>query len=225
MMTLYYLSSPLLAKLEKTRFIYYALLPGLVLLMVSVPKGWSPFQNFAHYLPVYLLGMFLSRYRESIFNTTDKHVELVTLAYLILISFAILVGNQKIEMPFIKLINALLLFFLFHRYESFLSLTRIGDVGLLSYGIYLIHPYVFACIRLLTGTRFGEPLAMNGKLPWESGAMLVAIILSILATFVSAKVLGKHSRLLIGCQQAKMQRVLATNHSPAKLPGMSRPVP
>lgn len=103
-----------------------------------------------------------------------------------------------------KVAASLLLVWCLHRYHH-LAGTRLNFVAEVSFGIFFIHAYFISAIKvvmvyLIEGTVYkgvgGE--VIPGNLPMLVLYAGTALLLSTTAIWVAKKMLGKHSRKIIG---------------------------
>ena len=206
MIVLFFLIAPLLLKVDKYPKLYW-LLPFLIIVSFVVPKpenNASPLLAFVHYLSIYILGMFMSRYKDQLFKLLSNKLVLagifgavLCLSYFIYFGFSHLWFVQKI------LLSAFLMYLLY-RFEhvkrkslerTFSSLDYLGSI---SFGLFFLHGYILGALKM-----------GFSRLNWEfSGAywsvlLLVVIAFTIffstLAIIAIQRVFGNKSRKLIGC--------------------------
>ncbi len=197
MITIYYIISPLLVKLDKTGFFYY-FLPIFILVSLFVPRTNNVLINFVHFFSVYVFGMFCSRYRARVLEISDKYFLWIVLIYCLLFLMKI---SDYFNFPInymSKMILCMLIISLLYRYES-----KIQDKGnylaAISFGLYFIHSYVLQTLRYLLSGQWG------GLIPFEASVFLLILlctaVVAISASIITViqKIFGKSSRQIIGC--------------------------
>lgn len=206
MIFLFFLIAPLLLKIDKHSRLYW-LLPFLLILSFLIPRpenNSNPIQAFVHYLSIYLLGMFMSRYKKIIFNVFSKKAILGTvvaftifLSYLIFLGFSSLFFVQKI------LLSAVLIYLLF-RFEGVenkltkKTFSSLDYLGAISFGLFFLHGYLLGALKMGL-----SKLQLTVTESYWSVVLLIIIIFTIffstLAIVAIQKIFGKRSRKLIGC--------------------------
>lgn len=205
--TLFYLCAPLLLWIDrKMPRLYWLIVPLLVLstwLGRDGPNG--PIDKAIYLLPAYLLGMAFSHHKA-------KGMALIqrwwwALLAVVLVSCAGLVlqwsDPPHYQMP-MKAAACLLLVWLLYRHHHRVG-HRLDFVAEVSFGIFFIHAYFISAIKVVTvylieGSVYkgvgGEVIPGNFlTLLLYAGAVLM---LSTATIWMVKKVLGKHSRKLIG---------------------------
>lgn len=205
--TLFYLAAPLLLWADRHMpRLYWLILPLLVLstwLGRDGPNG--PIDKAIYLLPAYLLGMAFSHYKVQGMALVQRWWW--ALMAVVLVSCAGLVlqwpDPPHYQMP-MKAAACLLLVWVLYRQHHRVG-HRLDFVAEVSFGIFFIHAYFISAIKVATvylveGSVYkgvgGE--VIPGNLPMlllYAGAVLV---LSTATIWVVKKVLGKHSRKLIG---------------------------
>lgn len=201
MITLFYLISPGLIKLDRARWPYW-LLPPLLAVASVVPRAFdNVLQSFVHYFPVYLFGMFCSRYRIEVLRFVERYLAPLTALFVGMVALDtwILYGSDRVIPTnylslWNKLILALLLMYLLYRYDD--SVKRRFDVlASTSFGIYFVHQYVIELSgRFIPTTVTAAWLRVSIFLTFTLAITTISIVLLRLAK----RVIGPHSRLLIG---------------------------
>jgi peptidoglycan/LPS O-acetylase OafA/YrhL len=212
-MALFYLSGPMLYRFDNPRFYRYAL-PVLLLICFFTYRphdNANPFFAYVHYLPVYVLGMFVARYHERILSFSRfllipfvgiygviasmemtsffLHREIITFEDVII--NGVFVFN-------IYMLKALLLCFivLMFFYEFVRRRVPILEVlGEYSFGIYFLH-FIFIVLskNVLIEIRPQFSFTFLSFLIF----MISILCLSTLAVFVIKKLSGSYSRIVIG---------------------------
>ncbi|NLF55746.1 MAG: acyltransferase [Thauera phenolivorans] len=193
----FYVASPLLHWLDRQPLFYYSL-PMLMVIPLYVSRGYlNPVQSFVHFVPVWVLGMACSRYRE----TAGRWLEasfwfLVSLAAALLaLEMLLAKGTHSWYSSISKIAVTLVLFALFMRLGP-RGDRLFGLAGTLSFGLFFLHSYLISAGKIALER-------VLGGLP--AGSLLGFIVVSALAVTgsiglvsVVRRVLGRHSRVLIG---------------------------
>jgi peptidoglycan/LPS O-acetylase OafA/YrhL len=211
MMTLFIFSAPLFIWIDRKN-LYPVLLPVTLALAVmlgrdSVQGPWNVLGKALYMLPAYLAGMYFSRHRTLCEAWCTRHRILLAVA-LVLLSLAI-IGNifpvsdlailQKLVLAGLLLVTVKQL-----RMPGVVenTLAKIAD---LSFAIYFVHGYVITASRIFYLKLFGAPTATvvpAGIFPPSVPGLLLDIALVLLISVgligIARRILGKHSRVLIG---------------------------
>lgn len=200
MIVLYYILAPILVKLDREKHIYY-FLPLFLIVSLLVPRG-EPHQihiSFVHFFSVYLLGMFISRYREVMFSFTKKNLKLTTIMVVMLFVATIFLFDSSFQaqLMFLQKISlAWLIMFALWKFDKFIP-KKISLLADMSFGIFFIHYYFLLIMQTALHKTTG-----NLYLPdTDFYAILVfaaTLGFCLLALFLVKKVLGEKSRYLIG---------------------------
>jgi len=196
MMTIFYLLSPVLKWIDDHPRAYWIFLPWLVIaLFVGRAVGdANPLQNAVFFGPIYLLGMLVSRKRDTLIPLLARLWPLLIAAILIPIPIAHDAPMLDPIMLLTKILVCLGLVGLLFRVAERLP-RKIDYLGDISFGIYFVHYYIVAAITML---------ANAGKLPFLHGFVayfiLLAGVIALSALIVATirTIFGKHSRQLIG---------------------------
>lgn len=205
--TLFYLAAPLLLWIDKRMpRLYWLIVPAFALstyLGRSGPLG--PIDKAIYLLPAYLLGMAFSHYKE-IGMVLVRQWSWLLLAVIVVSSAGFVLQWPEpphYQMP-MKIAACLLLVWFLYRNHHIIG-HRLDYVAEVSFGIFFIHAYFISAIKvvtvyLLTGSIYegvgGE--VIPGSLPvllLYAGSVLLASTSSI---WLIKKILGKHSRKVIG---------------------------
>ncbi|HYC01797.1 MAG TPA: acyltransferase [Azospirillaceae bacterium] len=210
---LVYLLAPLLVRLDRDGRFYW-LLPLLLVAgsFVHRPEhNINPLHALANLLPVYIAGMWLSRYKERVLPVLDRWLPALALLWVALcvghflwVDYTGLIyvksflgpDSWRVEWTFWqKLVLILLLIALFRRYERRIPHGAFDELATASFSIYFLHGYL-----TLTADR---SLIWNGLSVPGSAPMLVLLTLAVtvacLAFIRTVKALaGTRSRLLVG---------------------------
>lgn len=205
--TLFYLVAPLLLWVDRKMPRLYWLIVPLLLLSTWLGRDGphGPIDKAIYLLPAYLLGMAFSHHKTQGMALVQRWWW--ALLVVVLVSCAGLVlqwpDPPHYQMP-MKAAACLLLVWLLYRHHHRIG-HRLDFVAEVSFGIFFIHAYFISAIKVVTvylveGAVYkgvgGEVIPGNlFTLLLYAGAVLV---LSTATIWVVKKVLGKHSRKLIG---------------------------
>jgi peptidoglycan/LPS O-acetylase OafA/YrhL len=199
MITLFYLSAPVLYYIDKHPKLYLLLIPFAVL---SVFVEREPFSDipkmFVHFISVYLFGMFMSRYKEAYLKWAQKYVLLLSslLAITLVCNYFF---YDKYNNP-INYIQKMLFccFFIYwlwkfdRKVPAFLS--KLAEI---SFGIFFLHYYLILIIKAVFEKLTGR--GIPGNLFYWTLDFLLVILGTVLVIFITKKLFPKKSRQLIGC--------------------------
>jgi surface polysaccharide O-acyltransferase-like enzyme len=214
MIAVFYLLAPILLLLDRHSRAYWIVPPLIITAMfVHRPVELSNTLHSACYcFPAYLLGMWVSHYKEDALILLAKaRLVLVTLAVaLVVLEVAILKhsgsifsqrmfstenGLLDIDLPLKLFLSFVLLDFL-SRYDDFFK-DKLRALAGASFGIFFLHEYLVLTIRFIT-QRFGLTAFHGGLLLFLFlwAAIVAATFLLVLGI---RRIFGKYSKILIGC--------------------------
>lgn len=211
MISVFYLLAPLLLWIDRDGRPYF-LLPALLVLTVFVhrPQDFTQIgHSCAYFLPVYLFGMWTSRYKDRVMRLTHRHLWPLTALVLALVAVEVfllhrggaiyshhlfstengIVGTNAIQ----KLLMCWVSMAWLDRYDEKVK-SKLTLLAELSFGIYFVHMYFIQAYAQLLPE---DQLPAGGLLRY---LLLVAVVaaLSTLVLLVGKKILGKRSRMFIG---------------------------
>lgn len=204
-MMLYFLIAPILIRSDKNNFLYW-LLPILVVVSCSVERG-LPLENFIHYLSIYVLGMFSSKFKQEINSVITKNYYGKLLLLTFIIIFLIEYFLELPQINYINFLQKIVLIFLilgwFIQCESKLGSRYISSLANTSFGIYFIHSYIlFFAWNTSNYTSKNFTSAATDVLPGNilifSVACAVVLLICNASIILIKKILGSKSYLLIG---------------------------
>ena len=212
MVFIVYLISPLLISLDSHPKLYWILVV-LIPFCFAFPRPPlnAIWQSFLYFLPVYILGMFASRFLQDILLLTQKFLlplGLTSFALSCIYAYQTFTGVSFNETSllintFNREIQCFLLIYILRYLDPKLSSRShriLSFFANISFGLYFLHSYIISIYFKLLA-----------KLPvlnmWlEQGNLITLILTSILIISVSSLCvlipricLGKNSRYLIGC--------------------------
>lgn len=219
MITIFFLFSYLLLKLEKQN-ILYKLLPVLFLITVLVPRGTAEYENtigldylakywiyvkyillnFVHFTGMYVFGMYCSKHKEVIDKFYSSRgvlwaLMLLTSATDVFLQYKYQYSNYTVSKIFLTM---LLVGYLKH-YDEFLishsKINKIPDIlAKYSFGLFFIHWYWFFIYRLIFNTPNVTPIIKNSYILtycYVSFRFLFVTLLSFLTLFIIKQILLK----------------------------------
>ena len=203
MITLIYLSAPLLIAIDRRPIAYLAVLPPALIIATLVPRDISNIpQMYVHFFPVYVLGMLASHYNEQLLAYGKRYLGALTVAYISLLLIDVLISAGKpAGYAYVESLNLWQKLLLCMVAMTWLAHADGGTHRLFdklattSFGIYFVHHYVNVLAGLLI------PVEVANSIPFLAlYVLLLLVVVSLsLATVLSIKsVLGPKSRLLVG---------------------------
>lgn len=219
MITVFYVLYPIFIKIDHNKFSYFILLPFTAFISILVhrsPGETKLFHVSAHFLSVYIFGMFCSRYKENLFPFIEKNILILSLILLGTILIECLyyenagliyvknIFNHKKELVninyFQKILLSLILLYFFKKYESPLISTEFSKVlrkfAEFSFGIYFVHYYFIEAMLKIRGA---YQYTVDGNL-FRLIIMITSILLISFLSIMTVKYLFKEkSRYLVGC--------------------------
>lgn len=200
MVILIFIIAPLLFKLDNNHKLYKYILPITILFSFFIERG-GPFEtirSFLHFTPIYMLGMFVSRYKSSVLNLLQKWEYSLFLINITLFILTFMFPSGK--MLFIQKLS--FTFLMLHLLKSKkimlsdISKKYLNKIASYSFGIFFLHDYFNVFIRSYT-SYVGHGVQGN-FLIWIL-TFFTTVFLSILLLNFLKYIFGKKSREFIGC--------------------------
>ena len=213
MISIFYLISPLLIKLDN-RWFYTWILPVVVIASLFTYKfGFFTdiWISFIYFIPVYLFGMWAASNQEKLTSMSNQNFAILIVLYLS-ISIAEIAGiiqvpkigsfEENAELPLFAFNSSKLRFYIlslilirFFAMMNNRNLPILRYLGDYSFGIYFIHIFfIIGIVKALE--RYYPAFEMN---IWTFLISVAIVTLaSIGAVFVIKKIFGRKSRLIIG---------------------------
>ena len=205
--TLFYLAAPLLIAIDRRApKLYWIILPLWALSIYIGRDGpLGPIEKAIYLLPVYLLGMAFSHWREQAEALSERFWLPLTVVTAIGLAGHTLDGPVPPHyLMLMKLPMALLLTVALKRWGGVFG-KRLDYVAHVSFGIFFIHAYFISAIKVVTvyllhGRLYaGEGAAeLPGNLPVFFGYAGAVLICSVLMIKLAQRILGTRSRMLVG---------------------------
>ena len=211
MIVVFYLIAPVLLWMDRARWPYYVM-PALFAVAVLAHRPENITQTYHScitFLPVYIYGMWSSRYRESLMPWVQRLLLPLTALAAALVSVEVFLldrgGAIVSRLPFStengvfdtnalqKILLCWVLMAWLDRYDDQVrgALATLAD---LSFGIFFLHMYfIQAWAHLLPGENFP-----HGNLLKYFGLVSVVVGLSVLVILVVKRIFGKRSRMIVG---------------------------
>lgn len=197
MIFLVFMTAPLLSVLDRHPRLYW-ILPLLWTTAILIGRqSFAPLRSWAYFLPVFIYGMFLSRYQENffVFFRRTRSLWLILLSGIIILSWGYL-KTRYFELLYIQ--KLLLIPFFILLLKDFRVKFIVSGLSLLSgysYTIYLIHYYM----HMLIGYTFHKAgIEFHSEAVRFSLFFLLNIPLCVLAIHLAKSILGRFSRQIIG---------------------------
>ncbi len=209
---LFYFSSPLLHAIDNPRFYMYVFPVMIVACMFTYRPEYSanPLLSYLHYIPVYITGMWASRYRNQILSGKGPIPHILLIIYLGLcagelagwittsrgITFEdVLSGTIVFNVYLFKamvLCFFWLIFFYRLREESLPMLSLLGSY---SFGLFFVHYFFISISRKVF--ELGS-MTFDFSLLTYLIYFLLILIAGVMTVYCVKKITGRYSRYLIG---------------------------
>ncbi len=210
---LFYFTTPIFHWLDKPWFYKYVF-PVLLLagcFTFRSEHNGNPILSYFHYLPVYVTGMWASRYKKEIFSMDLRYFWALTVIYVAITVVELRGGfgtlgetdfetvlNEGILVFNWYIVRALILCFMFAMLFYRLQFAKMPALELLaeySFGIFFIY-----FILIIAGRRLIETVSspVDFSLLTFSIFLTTIVLLSTVAVFCIKKITGPYSRHLIG---------------------------
>lgn len=201
MMAIFYLVAPLLLLLEKRNLLYFGL-PLFIALSIWTPKVHPAINNFFHFLPIYIVGMYCAKYESSIIVLKAKYK--VSLLGLYVFSMIYFISSFSIQ-PFaylliVRVFACLVFLLIFHavNHSSSLMGLSLRVLANFSFGLYFVHPYLISGLRYIYTSIIGGIVYTSELYLYYPIFSCFIIALSFIVLKSFQFIFGKHSRYLIG---------------------------
>jgi surface polysaccharide O-acyltransferase-like enzyme len=205
--TLFYLVAPLLLWIDrKMPRAYWGILLLLVLsTWIGRDGPLGPIDKAIFLLPMYLLGMAFSHYKQEMMSFIMRWWPVLLLVAAVSVVGYVLDWRQPPywQMP-MKACLALIMTWLLYRYHSVFR-NRLDYIAEVSFGIFFVHAYFISAIKVaMVYVLYGSLYDGQGSedIP---GNLLTVIIYAggvlactVAAIWVAKRILGKRSRMFIG---------------------------
>lgn len=217
MICMVFLSAPALLAIDRRPRLYFGLLLAIPLaaLLHRSELHANPLQDAAHLLPVFVLGMLMSRYREAGLRVVARYRShlFVFMACMVAVEIAVGQGgsvqssafspaNGWIDFNFLqKVALSLVLLEFLARNEPLLRANRpriwgaLSTLADLSFGLFFLHIFINIFVAPLLFKRVGTPAATPLNYVLLS---LLYVPLAVGLTLAARRVTGRYSRVLIG---------------------------
>ncbi|MGN7763263.1 acyltransferase family protein [Paenibacillus sp. 22594] len=201
MIIIFFIASPLLVMIDNRPKLYYGL-PLLFIVSTFITRDGLPYQNFVHFLPIYLFGMFASHFKEQLFPIFNKYKGIIFTAFLILLFLDIINVQTHYQYSplgdnaFLRMWSKVLLCCLvinFLKTKDHILENKFDIFARYSFGLYFIQGYVITVLNKTVLSYFASGTILSYLL---FSILTVAICLSIL--WLAKKILGRYSRYFIG---------------------------
>lgn len=217
MICLVFLAAPALLAIDQKPRLYFGLLfaiPAAALLHRSELHA-NPLQDAAHLVPVYVLGMLMSRYREAGLRAVARYRNHLIVFMVGMVALEIALGqggsvqsqafspaNGWVDFNFLqKVALSLLMLEFLARKEPVLREKRrriwgaLSTLANISFGIFFLHIFINLFVAPLLFKALGTPEATPLNYLLLSG---VYVPLAVGLTLAARRLSGRYSRVLIG---------------------------
>ncbi|UZR97165.1 acyltransferase family protein [Chondrinema litorale] len=200
LLVFFYVCAPLLNKIDKKPQLYW-FLPIVLLFSFYFERGnlYQLPRNFLHFVPIYILGMFASRNKKTIYAFLKKHRKSLVFATIVSFYYAFIeMENHSFYLQ--KLISTFLIFSFFHSFSKHINkkIAKIIDfVAVYSFGLFFIHDIFEVLLKHINLHLFKFHDIISGF----SGLVILyitIIVASITILYLLKSIIGKGSRKFIG---------------------------
>lgn len=193
-----YLSTPAIRWVDRSPWLYTASIAASLLLALTVfPRpehNQNPILAGLHYLPIFLIGMAFSRYNDRIEpRCRQPHVWIP--AAMLFLALGYVTRDYPSQMQYaVKIVMLVCVYVVACRTSTWRS-AAIDVLAKCSFGIFFLHGYIIAALRILQAR--GD---FDAPQTWPNLLSVTALVcLACVAIIYTTKLLfGKRSRLLVG---------------------------
>jgi len=207
MIVIYYLISPLLIKLDRTKYFYHFLPLFIVLSILADKNVDNILVSFIHYLSVYIFGMYFSNNKQELLQFIGKRIVLFWAVFIVLVILGTVneitgfqyspLGTNLFLIYLNKMVLTCILMYVLYKHDEVLG-KKFNLLASYSFGIYFIHEFFDI---VLDKVYRGFNLELFSDLTIIAFAMItfmVVLLLCLGTIYVIKKVMGKKSRYIIG---------------------------
>lgn len=205
MISIFYIVSPVLIKLDRNPK-FYSFLPALIVLTLLVPRpefNHNPFQAFVHFLSIYIFGMYCCHFRDRLFPFLRQHYLLVIIAVASLFFLEFQFEQNLVAINSLsKLLLCLLTIYLLRVIDPRLPEQfhhPISSLANYSFGIYFLHGYFLQAVGIIENAFNVQPFFTQASLFNFLLSYGVALSMSLITILGIKALFNKNSRLIIGC--------------------------
>ena len=212
MISVIFFMGPLLHRLSRKDLTVPAILGLLWAVITYKPEPWNTLLNVVHYLPIYIVGMFVCQRREEVVRQIQMNIMVISVFFLVLMSVSF---HEKYELHainqsggYLMSVENIVLFALCfyaleqRRLPAWVEklLSYLADI---SFSVYLIHMImVYAVLKVLVPLSWWPAVTNSPSGLISSLANLVftacVLLLCACATEAVKRLAAGRSRLLVG---------------------------
>jgi probable poly-beta-1,6-N-acetyl-D-glucosamine export protein len=208
----FYITSPLLHAMDKP-FFYKYIFPWILIAGMFTFRSehnGNPLLSYLHYLPVYIAGMWASRYKKDILSMDLRYFWALSIVYIALTVMDLRGAfTGALDMTFEQvlageiafnyyILRAIILCFMFTMLFYRLQFKRMSFIELLgdySFGIFFIHFILITMARKIMETSY---FRLDFTLLTYTAFFVFILLVSTAVVFLIKKLTGPYSRNLIG---------------------------
>ena len=197
MIALFYLISPILKWIDEHPKLYYSI-PVLIIISIVVgrpPLNNNTLQSFVYFFPIYLSGMFTSRYFDNIIHLLERYW--IIMVSILLLSTASTFFADRVSF-LEKFVMCQVVLLGFYKLSSEVVNRILDPIAKYSFGIFFIHKYCLIIIGYLLDKLLLRNVVSSGFI----GLFLLfwtIVLLSLVSLVVMKTALKKNSRIITGC--------------------------
>lgn len=199
MLVFFYLSAPVLVRLDRLKG-FYGCLPALLLFSYFNTRDFNVFTNFLHFIPVFIFGMFISRFRVPVFERLGRFRYM--LFGMTVLSFCATYVCMEPSVFFVqKLLFSVTLLYLLKVNQDKINGFWDRVLSLLavySFGIYFVHDYFDLGYKFVLEKVHGYAFLDSGFVVWL-GLFSANLLFCLLILGVAKRLLGRFSRPIVAC--------------------------
>lgn len=199
MIAIFFMVAVPLKNLDKSK-VFYMLLPIFILISCFIPRGGMPYQYFAHFFSIYMLGMFCSHYKAQINDIIAKPSFLtVTVSLVIAFAFSEFYYTTRTMtwLNFLQKCFASIFFLgLLYKFNDKLTSKLLSKVADYSFGVFFIHSYIISFGKVLYAHLYDEPVRFH--LILYVACILLTFAICLLIVDAAKLIFKSRSRYLVG---------------------------
>ena len=179
--------------------ITYLMIPLLMVVSYFYPRTWSPWWQFVHFFPVYIIGMWASRYKEPLLDRVYQYRYLVFLLYLSFVGYEFLMLHSV--QSFFNYMNKLCLSFLLIALLAHYSdrpFKWLSWFAAINFSVFFLHTYANAGLKIVFTGGPAQSIPIVGNFAYQLVYFCVVVVISLVGALIVKKVTGRYSKYLIG---------------------------
>jgi Acyltransferase family len=203
MICLFYVTAPLFILITNWSKSYW-LFPVLILFNLAIPRPWvhDPLISFVHFVPIYLMGILACRYRQGVWQFSQKLWPVMLGLVVVLNILEYQIDIFRAFNSITKVIASFLIIYglqVLEKKDGYVIHPVVYVVADASFGIFFLHQYAIGLYSRAIPLAHLTDLLKNANVLSVPLGFVVVNGLCLLVIFSIKQLLNKQSRYAIGC--------------------------